>query len=418
VKEKTEEREEVKEYKTPAIVEDDDSSNDEAETKKKRKKEKEREEKKEKKAKTPQGPVHIGSSEIVLKSELEPAVFAQCKEKMRQVKKSLKALDKPDPNQSPQEQVSNTRRCLVKIGRHIDLLLAPMSDDKARDWRSHLWFFVSNFTEFDAMKLFKLYRHAVKKDNEGGGEKEGKEHKEHKEHREKHKKEKRDKERHREKEKENVKEEKHSEKENVKVEKRSEKEDARIAALKREERRSGSREGRSEDREAERLRDDGYRNSVELSEQARYQEKGGYGERGGYSEKGFSPKGGYGERKGYSGGGGGNSRGYGGDRYHHQGGYNGYGGYGGRDYRGGGSGYNEKSGGRERWNDGGYNSSSRDKWGGGSVGGYRPQKRGYPDDGYEEGGGYNRGSREEDSNEREEGELGSEADYVRDAQDA
>merc|ERR1712210_394610 len=192
--EKTWEKEEVKEYKTPAIVEDDDSSNDEAETKKKRKKEKEREEKKEKKAKTPQGPVHIGSSEIVLKSELEPAVFAQCKEKMRQVKKSLKALDKPDPNQSPQEQVSNTRRCLVKIGRHIDLLLAPMSDDKARDWRSHLWFFVSNFTEFDAMKLFKLYRHAVKKDNEGGGEKEGKEHKEHKEHREKHKKEKRDKE--------------------------------------------------------------------------------------------------------------------------------------------------------------------------------------------------------------------------------
>merc|ERR1712210_379948 len=357
VKEKTEEREEVKEYKTPAIVEDDDSSNDEAETKKKRKKEKEREEKKEKKAKTPQGPVHIGSSEIILKSELEPAVFAQCKEKMRQVKKSLKALDKPDPNQSPQEQVSNTRRCLVKIGKHIDLLLAPMSVDKAREWRSHLWFFVSNFTEFDAMKLFKLYRHAVKKDNEGGGDKEGKEHKEHKEHREKHKKDKREKERerHREKEKENVREEK----ENVKVERRSEKEDARIAALKREERRSGSREGRSEDREAERLRDDGYRNSVELSEQARHQEKGGYGERGGYAEKGFSPKGGYGERKGYSGGGGGHSRGYGGgggDRYHHQGGYNGYGG---RDYRDGGSGYNEKSGGRERWNDGGYN--SRDK---------------------------------------------------------
>merc|ERR1712130_365320 len=172
---------------------------DEAETKKKRKKEKE--EKKEKKAKQPQGPVHIGSTEIVLKSELEPAIFAQCKEKMHQVKKSLKALDKPDPNQSPQEQVSNTRRCLVKIGRHIDLLLAPMADDKAREWRRHLWFFVSNFTEFDAMKLFNLYRHAVKKDNEGGGEKEGKEHKEHKEHREKYKKEKRDKEKHREKEK-------------------------------------------------------------------------------------------------------------------------------------------------------------------------------------------------------------------------
>ena len=91
----------------------------------------------------------------------------------------------------------------MKIGRHIDLLLAPMSDDKAREWRSHLWFFVSNFTEFDAMKLFKLYRHAVKKENEGGGDREAKEPKEHKDHKEKHKKDKRDK--HREKEKENLK---------------------------------------------------------------------------------------------------------------------------------------------------------------------------------------------------------------------
>jgi len=405
VKEKTEEKEEMKEYKTPAIVEDDDSSNDEAEVKKKRKKEKDREEKKEKKSKTPQGPVHIGSTEIVLKSELEPAIFAQCKEKMRQVKKSLKALDKPDPNQSPQEQVSNTRRCLVKIGRHIDLLLAPMSDDKAREWRSHLWFFVSNFTEFDAMKLFKLYRHAVKKENEGGGEREAKEPKEHKDHKEKHKKDKRDK--HREKEKENLKEEK-----------RSEKEVARVAALKREERRSGSREGRSEDRESERAREDGYRNSVELSEQARYQDKGGYhGERGAYSEKSYSEKGGShnGERKGY---GGGHSRGYGGgggERYHHQGGYNGHNGYGGREYRGGGGGHRDKSGGRERWNDERY---SRDKWANSvSSGGYR-SKSGYADDGYSDhDAGYNRGSREEDSNEREEGELGSEADYVRDAQD-
>jgi len=405
VKEKTEEKEEMKEYKTPAIVEDDDSSNDEAEVKKKRKKEKDREEKKEKKSKAPQGPVHIGSTEIVLKSELEPAIFAQCKEKMRQVKKSLKALDKPDPNQSPQEQVSNTRRCLVKIGRHIDLLLAPMSDDKAREWRSHLWFFVSNFTEFDAMKLFKLYRHAVKKENEGGGEREAKEPKEHKDHKEKHKKDKRDK--HREKEKENLKEEK-----------RSEKEVARVAALKREERRSGSREGRSEDKESERAREDGYRNSVELSEQARYQDKGGYhGERGAYSEKSYSEKGGShnGERKGY---GGGHSRGYGGgggERYHHQGGYNGHNGYGGREYRGGGGGHRDKSGGRERWNDERY---SRDKWANSvSSGGYR-SKSGYADDGYSDhDAGYNRGSREEDSNEREEGELGSEADYVRDAQD-
>merc|ERR1712013_688923 len=134
--------------------------------KKKKEKKKEKEEKKKEKPKAPQGPVHIGSNELLLKSDLDPATFAQCKEKMRNVKKSLKALDKPDPDQTPEEQVSNTRRCLVKIGRHIDSLLEDMTEDKARDWRSHLWYFVSNFTEFDAKKLFKLYRHATKKDPE------------------------------------------------------------------------------------------------------------------------------------------------------------------------------------------------------------------------------------------------------------
>merc|ERR1712226_1394843 len=172
----------------------------------KKKKDKEREDRKEekkekeKKPKAPQGPVHIGSSEIVLKSELDPAIFAQCKEKMRNVKKSLKALDKPDPSQSTQEQVANTRRCLVKIGRHIDVLLAPMSDEKAKEWRSYLWFFVSNFTEFDAMKLFKLYRHASKKDGVEGEDKskEHREHKDHKEHKEHHKEHKEHKEHHKE----------------------------------------------------------------------------------------------------------------------------------------------------------------------------------------------------------------------------
>merc|ERR1712240_614127 len=153
---------------------EDDSSDDEAEKEKKKKKHKE--EKKEKKAKVSQGPVHIGSCELVLASSLDPAIFAQCKEKMRNVKKSLKALDKPDPNQSAQEQVANTRRCLVKIGRHIDSLLAPMTEEKAKEWRSYLWFFVSNFTEFDAMKLFKLYRHASKKDG-GDSEVKNREHK-------------------------------------------------------------------------------------------------------------------------------------------------------------------------------------------------------------------------------------------------
>lgn len=31
---------------------------------------------------------------------------------------------------------------------------------------SNLWYFVSKFTEFDAKKLFKLYKHAVKKNED------------------------------------------------------------------------------------------------------------------------------------------------------------------------------------------------------------------------------------------------------------
>ena len=41
----------------------------------------------------------------------------------------------------------NTRRCLVKIGKHIDSLIDEMTEDQGREWRSSLWLFVSNFTE-------------------------------------------------------------------------------------------------------------------------------------------------------------------------------------------------------------------------------------------------------------------------------
>merc|ERR1719341_3127510 len=81
-----------KEYKSKEIIEDDDSSEDEG-------RKKDKKEKKKEKPKAALGPVHIGSNELLLKSELDPATFAQCKEKMRNVKKSLKALDKPDPDQ-------------------------------------------------------------------------------------------------------------------------------------------------------------------------------------------------------------------------------------------------------------------------------------------------------------------------------
>lgn len=63
-----------------------------------------KEEKKKKSAGLP-GPVHIGSNEPATVVELEPEVFKQCKEKMRDVKKALKALDKPDPDITEEQQV-------------------------------------------------------------------------------------------------------------------------------------------------------------------------------------------------------------------------------------------------------------------------------------------------------------------------
>merc|ERR1711953_1582401 len=161
--------------KTVAANEEKETEDDK---KKKDKKSKKKDSKKKAKPKTPSAPVHIGSSELSLKSDLDSDTFAQCKEKMRAVKKSLKALDKPDPNQTQEEQVANTRRCLVKIGKHIDILIGSMEEEKARDWRNNLWLFVSNFTDFDARKLFKLYRHAMKKDGSSQEEKESSQEKE------------------------------------------------------------------------------------------------------------------------------------------------------------------------------------------------------------------------------------------------
>jgi len=61
----------------------------------------------------------------------------QCKEKMRPVKKALKQLGSPElSGQSHEDHLEHTRRCLLKIGDHINELLAAV--DRAaevRDWR-------------------------------------------------------------------------------------------------------------------------------------------------------------------------------------------------------------------------------------------------------------------------------------------
>ena len=66
-------------------------------------------------------------------------LFLQCKEKMRPVKKSLKALGRLDQKKSKHDQHEKermTQGCLVKIGQHIDKCLAEMKDsEKRRVWR-------------------------------------------------------------------------------------------------------------------------------------------------------------------------------------------------------------------------------------------------------------------------------------------
>lgn len=120
------------------------------------------------------GPMHFTANNepraLNVLGDLDPTVFNECKEKMRPVKKALKALDNPDQTLSTQDQVNHTRACLLSIGRQIDECLNVYKEpDKVKEWRSNLWYFVSKFTEFDAKKLFKLYKHALKRTDDGGG---------------------------------------------------------------------------------------------------------------------------------------------------------------------------------------------------------------------------------------------------------
>lgn len=105
--------------------------------------------------------------------------FLQCKEKMRPVKKALRALDNPDQTLSESEQVTRTRTCLTQIGSQIDICLEEYPDtEKKVEWRSNLWYFVSKFTNFDAKQLFKLYKYGLKKTDTPGKQKKDTKHKE------------------------------------------------------------------------------------------------------------------------------------------------------------------------------------------------------------------------------------------------
>lgn len=146
---------------------EDETTKDSVDFKEKKKK------KKEKKAKKDDGPIHITTSETVaiaseeMGTDLPIEVFTKCKEMMRPVKRALKRLDNPDEGLSEKEQVIHTRHCLLKIGDRINECMADYNDPEIiKQWRSYLWTFVSKFTEFDAKKLHKLYKHAYRKREE------------------------------------------------------------------------------------------------------------------------------------------------------------------------------------------------------------------------------------------------------------
>ncbi|KAG9487979.1 hypothetical protein GDO78_007660 [Eleutherodactylus coqui] len=87
--------------------------------------------------------------------------------RMRPVKAALKQLDRPEKGLSEREQLEHTRQCLIKIGDHITECLKEYANpEQIKQWRKNLWIFVSKFTEFDARKLHKLYKHAIKKRQE------------------------------------------------------------------------------------------------------------------------------------------------------------------------------------------------------------------------------------------------------------
>uniref|UniRef100_A0A8C2HMA7 Chromodomain helicase DNA binding protein 1 n=1 Tax=Cyprinus carpio TaxID=7962 RepID=A0A8C2HMA7_CYPCA len=123
----------------------------------------------EKKADTP---VHTPSGGDALplsdeSEELDQKTFSVCKERMRPVKAALKQLDRPEKGLSEREQLEHTRQCLIKIGDHITECLREYTNPELiKQWRKNLWIFVSKFTEFDARKLHKLYKHAIKKRQE------------------------------------------------------------------------------------------------------------------------------------------------------------------------------------------------------------------------------------------------------------
>ena len=231
-------------------------------------------------------------------------------------------------------QVTNTRKCLVKIGKHIDSLLVDMSEEQGRDWKGSLWLFVSNFTEFDARKLFKLYRHAMKKDGSSQEEKESSQERE-------EKKEKKEKSKHKKKHKEKNREQRKST--DTEPRQRQEDKKVRVAPPRLEPIKSENQNFSNGDR-----RDGGYNRDRGYNDRSGYSNthhpshhKGGHSRNdqsgGGYNRGGYSNR----DNRGYK------ERSWGNDNYQRWGGERGGGSYREERWRDRGGGYYRGDGGRD-----------------------------------------------------------------------
>ncbi|XP_029169357.1 chromodomain-helicase-DNA-binding protein 1 isoform X7 [Nylanderia fulva] len=155
------------------IKDEIDDLSDDKKKEKKIKKEK-KENKKAKKNKQAAGPMHFTANNepraVDVIGELDPPIFDECKEKMRPVKKALKALDKPDMSQPEDERVARARRYLYQIGNHINTCLTEYKNpEQVSEWKSNLWYFASKFTNFKARKLYKMFKNLVKQDSDNNG---------------------------------------------------------------------------------------------------------------------------------------------------------------------------------------------------------------------------------------------------------
>merc|ERR1712025_572812 len=91
----------------------------------------------------------VSKDSFSLMPELDDKTFGKCKEKMRLFQETIIALG------TSKEQLNNRKR-LVKIGDHIESLVASQSRDEARNWRYNFWLYVSHFNNLEAQALHQM----------------------------------------------------------------------------------------------------------------------------------------------------------------------------------------------------------------------------------------------------------------------